>query len=108
MECADYAYNYGKRLANSRSRLWGFRGGGAKGKSYSRGSENLRKDHSSSINTGTIVSCCFAFKVKELVPEPYCWLSMTLWEGHYVLMDPDDNVFDMKKFERCVKNKLRN
>lgn len=63
---------------------------------------------SSPISAG--VSCLAALprQVRHLVPEPYNQIDQDTVEEYYAeCMNPNDNVFDMHKFERLCDDKIR-
>jgi hypothetical protein len=105
--CADYAYNYGRRLAPTASQIVDFLKAAQDNGRIVGLRELAEKPFSAPISAGLSCLAALPSKVKELVPEPYCWLSDETVEGIYgSCMDPDDNVFDMKKFERLCEEQV--
>jgi hypothetical protein len=105
--CADYAYNYGKRLSPTAGQIVEFLEAAQKENRIVGVRELAERPFSPPINAGLSCLAALPSKVKELVPEPYCWLSNDTVEGIYgSCMDPDDNVFDMKKFERLCEEQV--
>ena len=105
--CADYAFNYGKRLSPT-------------AKDFVNFFEKAKKDGKvvglRSLSSGRFnppvsagVSCLAALPsaVKHLVPSPYRQLDDESVETIYGLcMSKDDNIFDIKKFERLCDEQI--
>ena len=106
--CSDYSYNYGKRLSPMANEIVTFF---EKAKQENRkvGPRELRQaPFSPPVSAG--VSCLAALPspVKSLVPEPYRSIPDEVVEAFYgTCMDPEDNVFDMKRFEKLCKEEVR-
>ena len=98
--CADYNFNYGKRLSPTAQEIVDFFSK-AKKEGRSVGRELLGDDFSPPVSAGLSCLAALPSQVKELVPEPYRHLPNATVEEYYTqCMDPEDNVFDMKGFER--------
>jgi 5'-3' exonuclease len=100
--CADYNFNYGKRLSPTAQEIVDFFSN-AKKEGRSVGRRELLGDNDFSPPVSAGLSCLAALpsQVKELVPEPYRRLPNEIVEEYYAqCMDPEDNVFDMKGFEQ--------
>lgn len=104
--CADYSFNYGKRMAPTASEIVTFLEE-AQGNNTALGLKQLMKNcttgSSESYPITAGVSCLAALpgQVRDLVPEPYKHLSVEAVEEVYgECMDPNNNVFEYKKFER--------
>jgi hypothetical protein len=99
--CADYNFNYGKRLSPTARDIVDFLKKAKKeGRSVGR-RELLGDDFSPPVSAGLSCLAALPSQVKELVPEPYRWLPNPTVEEYYAqCMDPEDNVFDMKRFEQ--------
>jgi hypothetical protein len=103
--CPDYAFNYGKRMSPTAGEIVQFFKQ-AQDDNITLGLRQLMDDVTSPSDAYPIsagVSCLAALpsQVRDLVPEPYRQLDMDLVEQYYGdCMDPTDNVFDVKRFER--------
>lgn len=106
-----YSFNYGKRLAPTASEIVKFLKR-AQDNDEVLGMQQLIGYPSSIEKCAPIsagVSCLAALpsEVRDLVPEPYCQLDTETVEQLYgQCMDPEDNVFDMKKFEHLCNEKV--
>jgi hypothetical protein len=105
--CADYAYNYGKRLSPTAGQIVEFLEAAQEEKRIVGLRELAERPFSPPINAGLSCLAALPSKVKDLVPAPYCNLPTDIVEGIYgSCMDPNDNVFDMKKFERLCEEQV--
>ena len=106
--CVDYGYNYGKRMSPLSDEIVDyFKAAMAEGRDVGRNSL-LPDEFESSISSS--VSCLAALpsQIQELIPEPYRKLSNTTVEDIYAsCMDPHDNVFNMKEFERLINDEVK-
>ena len=113
--CPDYSFNYGKRHAPTAGEIVSYledaqdRHGEVGLQQLMKKDAALKNDpsHAYPINAG--VSCLAALPsdVREIVPEPYRYLDTESVEKFYgECMDPTDNVFDMKRFERLCDGRV--
>jgi hypothetical protein len=106
--CVDYGYNYGKRMSPLSDEIVDyFRAAMEEGRDVGRNSLLPDKFESSICSS---VSCLAALpsQIQELIPEPYRKLSNTTVEEIYAsCMDPHDNVFYMKEFERLINDEVK-
>ena len=104
--CADYGYNYGRRLApTAQDIVEYFKQAQANNRTVGR--QQLLGNFTHPVSAG--ISCLAALpsQVKHLVPEPYSWLPDSTVEDFYAKsMDPENNVFDFKRFERLCEAEL--
>jgi hypothetical protein len=108
--CANYSFNYGKRMSPLAKEIAAFFAS-ALAENRSVGQTELYPMESSHcsrpISAGLSCLAALPSHVKHLVPEPYRWLADETVEGFYAsCMDPEDNVFDIKKFERLCNDTL--
>lgn len=107
--CADYSFNYGKRMAPPAKDIVTFLKL-ALAENRTVGLTNLCpvKGLISPVSAGLSCLAALPSPVKHLVPEPYRWLpDVTVEEFYASCMDPEDNVFDIKRFELLCEDKLR-
>lgn len=106
--CADYSYNYGKRLSPLAKEITQFFELALK-ENRTVGLEDLQAaPFSPPVSAGLSCLAALPSPVKHLVPEPYRWLEDETVEDFYAsCMDPEDNVFDIKKFERLCEEEIR-
>ena len=106
--CVDYGYNYGKRMSPLSSDIVAyFQLAQNEGREVGRTSL-LPDAFETSVSSG--VSCLAALpsQIQELIPEPYRMLSNTTVEDMYAsCMDPVDNTFYLKKFERIINKEVK-
>lgn len=107
----DVSFNYGKRLAPTAEEIVKF----LKEAQYKKKVLGMQELIGYEINVQDTfpisagVSCLAALpsEVRELVPEPYRQLDREIVEQFYGdCMDPEDNVFDMKKFEQLCDEEV--
>ena len=106
--CADYAYNYGRRMSPTANEIVDFFKDAMK-ENRTVGRDELLGDTFTPAITAEI-SCLAALpsQMQELIPEPYNRLSNTTVEDLYAsCMDPEDNRFDMKQFEMICQERVR-
>lgn len=106
--CSDYSYNYGKRLSPTAKKILEFFKAAQREKRKVGPLDLHHKPFAQPVSAG--VSCLAALPapVKHLVPEPYRSISDDTVEAIYALcMSPEDNVFDMQRFERLCNEQLR-
>ena len=106
--CSDYGYNYGKHLAPTARAIVEFLQE-AKRENRKVGPRELRKV-SFTPPVSAAVSCLAALPspVKYLVPEPYRSIPDERVDTLYgECMNPNDNVFDMKRFEELCDDEVR-
>lgn len=106
--CADYAYNYGRRMSPTANEIVDFFKDAMK-ENRTVGRDELLGDTFTSAVSAEI-SCLAALpsEMQELIPEPYNRLSNTTVEELYAsCMDPEDNRFDMKQFEMICQQRVR-
>ena len=105
--CADYGFNYGRRLAPTSQDIADFFHQALKeGRTVGR-RDLLGDEFTPPVSAG--ISCLAALpsQVKHLIPEPYRWIPDETVEDFYAKsMDPVDNVFDIKNFERLCENEV--
>jgi XRN 5'-3' exonuclease N-terminus len=105
--CADYSYNYGKRLSPLAKDIAQFLETALQ-ENRPVGPTDLRPvPFSPSVSAG--ISCLAALPspVKYLVPEPYRSIPDDLVEHFYSsCMDPKNNVFDIKRFELLCEEQI--
>jgi hypothetical protein len=119
--CSDYAYNYGKRQSpTAHAVLEFFQRAKAENRTIGRrqllsekgsGSSNTRTEangfFSPPVSAGLTCLAALPSQVKHLVPEPYQWLPDAIVEAFYSqCMDPNNNVFDLKNFERLCEAEI--
>lgn len=106
--CADYSYNYGKRLSPLAKEIKQFFEAALK-ETRAVGPRDLQPaPFSPPVSAGLSCLAALPSPVKYLVPEPYRSLADESVEEFYAsCMDPDDNVFDIKKFERLCEGQIR-
>ncbi|CAB9505954.1 5'-3' exoribonuclease 2 [Seminavis robusta] len=106
--CPDYSFNYGKRLSPTAGEIVRFFKTAMK-ENVTLGMRQLLPNRTTYENpsdgypVSAGVSCLAALpsQVRDLVPEPYRQLDDETVEKFYSnCMDPVDNVFDLKGFER--------
>ena len=106
--CADYGYNYGKRLAPTARTIVEFLKE-AKQNGTQVGPRTLStSSFTPPVNAG--ISCLAALPsaTKNLVPPPYRWLPDEIVESIYAsCMDANDNSFDMKMFEELCDEQVQ-
>ena len=106
--CVDYGYNYGKRMSPLSSEIVAyFELAQREGREVGRTSL-LPDAFETSVSSG--VSCLAALpsQIQELIPEPYKMLANTTVEDMYAsCMDPVDNTFYLKKFERIINREVK-
>jgi hypothetical protein len=62
--------------------------------------ELLADTFSHAVSAGLSCLAALPSQVQDLIPEPYSWMSNATVEAFYAsCMDPEDNCFDMKRFE---------
>jgi XRN 5'-3' exonuclease N-terminus len=108
--CSNYSFNYGKRMSPLAKEIAAFFAT-ALAENRSVGQTELYPMESTQcsrpISAGLSCLAALPSHVKHLVPEPYRWLADETVEGFYAsCMDPKDNVFDIKKFERLCDDAL--
>lgn len=113
--CPDYSFNYGKRHAPTAGEIVSYledaqdRHGEVGLQQLMNKDSALENDPSHAYPITAGVSCLAALPsdVREIVPEPYRYLDTESVEKFYgECMDPTDNVFDMKKFERLCDERV--
>jgi 5'-3' exonuclease len=108
--CADYGYNYGRRMSPTAIEIVDFLRE-AKAQSRRVGKQELLGDNDTSfrkpISAGLSCLAALPSEVKHLVPEPYQWLPNETVERLYEqCVDPIDNVFDLKTFEQLCEDEI--
>jgi hypothetical protein len=110
--CPDYSFNYGKRLAPTARDIVHFLKEAQENHTELGLVQLMPNSTTSAPETFPIsagVSCLAALpsQVRDLVPEPYRSLDTETVEEFYgECMDRNDNVFDIKKFERLCNEKV--
>lgn len=106
--CADYSYNYGRRMSPTATEIVDLFKDAMKHNRTVGRAELLGDDFNPAVSAG--ISCLAALpsQVQELIPEPYnCLSNNTVEELYASCMDPEDNCFDMKKFESVCDEHIR-
>jgi len=106
--CVDYGYNYGKRMSPLALEIVSYFKDALKdGRDVGRCS--LSSDaFDDAVSAGVACLAALPSQIQELIPEPYRKLSNTTVEDIYAsCMDPHDNVFNMKEFERRINDEVR-
>eukprot|EP00980_Cylindrotheca_fusiformis_P000685 scaffold167_cov110-Cylindrotheca_fusiformis.AAC.13 len=108
--CADYGYNYGRRMAPTAEEIVDFFQE-AKEQKRPVGKQALLGDNDESfgkpISAGLSCLAALPSEVNFLVPEPYRWLpAATVEELYRRCVDPIDNVFDMQSFEHLCHEEV--
>lgn len=101
--CADYSYNYGRRVSPLASDIVDvLKEAKLENRTVGR-KELLGEEFGRPVSAGLSCLAALPSKVKHLIPEPYRWLSDDTVEKFYEeSMNPIDNFFDMRLFEtRC-------
>lgn len=108
--CADYGYNYGRRMSPTATEIVSFFKT-AKAENRKVGIHSLlgQDDYfREPITAGLSCLAALPSQVKHLVPEPYRLLPDETVESFYEqCMDPTDNVFDVKKFEALCEGLIK-
>lgn len=106
--CADYSYNYGRRMSPTAAQIVEYLTNFTAGQNNSMdsiGREELLGDNfTEPLDAGLSCLAALPAQAKHLVPEPYNLLTLndTVEEIYGECMDSDSNVFDIKLFkERC-------
>lgn len=108
--CADYGYNYGRRMSPTAQEIVAFltdakKEGRRVGKIELLGDNNV--SFRGPISAGLSCLAALPSEVKSIVPKPYRDLPGDVVESFYEqCMDPVDNVFDLKEFERLCEERL--
>lgn len=108
--CADYGYNYGRRMSPTAQEIVDFLVD-AKSEGRRVGKIELLGDNDKAfrgpISAGLSCLAALPSQVKSVVPRPYRDLPDDDVEDFYEqCMDPIDNVFDLKKFESLCEQRL--
>jgi hypothetical protein len=106
--CADYNFNYGRRMSPSAMDIVEFLQT-AKAENRTLGKRELLGNDTFQPAVSAGLSCLAALpsEVKHLIPEPYRWLPDVTVESFYEqCMDPIDNCFDLKRFERLCEDEI--
>lgn len=108
--CADYGYNYGRRMSPTAMEVVNFFQE-AKAQNRRVGKQQLLGGNDVSfqkpVSAGLACLAALPSEVKHLVPEPYRWLEDDTVENFYEqCVDPIDNVFDMKQFELLCNDEI--
>jgi len=114
--CPDYSFNYGKRHAPTANEIVSFLEDSKQNHAQlgirqliGNSATDSAKNDDSKYPISAGVSCLAALPsdVRDLVPEPYRYLdTKTVEECFGQCMDPSDNVFDMKRFEKLCDEKV--
>ena len=105
--CADYNYNYGRRMSPTAMDILEFFKEAKKQNRTIGRKELLGDTFGSPVSAGLSCLAALPSQVKHLIPEPYQWLPDDTVEAFYEhCMDPTDNCFDLKKFERLCENEI--
>jgi hypothetical protein len=105
--CSDYAFNYGKRLAPTANEIVDFLEVAVQENRKISRKELIGDKFEPSINAGLASLAALPSQVKDLVPLPYRNLSTEVIEEIYgACMDPEDNAFDIRKFERLANESV--
>lgn len=105
--CSDYAFNYGKRLAPTANEIVDFLESALKENRKVGRRELIGDKFEPSISAGLASLAALPSQVKELVPLPYRNLSAEVIEEIYgACMDPEDNAFDIRKFEQLANERV--
>ncbi|KAL3934256.1 MAG: hypothetical protein SGBAC_009990 [Bacillariaceae sp.] len=108
--CADYGYNYGRRMSPTAQEIVDFLVD-AKSEGRRVGKIELLGDNDKAfrgpISAGLSCLAALPSQAKSVVPKPYRDLPDDDVEDFYEQsMDPIDNVFDLKKFESLCEQSL--
>lgn len=105
--CADYHYNYGKRMSPTPTEIMEFfQQAKAENRTVGR-RELLATSFGKPVSAGLSCLAALPSQVKHLVPEPYSWLPDDRVEQFYEqCMDPTDNFFDLKQFEQLCEDEI--
>lgn len=107
--CVDYSYNYGRRMSPTAKEIVAFLKEAMEQNRTVGADDLLGGNFSSPVNNG--VSCLAALpsQLYELIPEPYKWLAENnaVEDIYATCMDPEDNVFDMKRFESLCEERIQ-
>jgi len=108
--CADYGYNYGRRMSPTAQEIVKYLVD-AKKEGRRVGKIQLLGDNDEAfrgpISAGLSCLAALPSEVKSIVPRPYRDLPDDDVESFYEqCMDPVDNVFDLKKFECLCEERL--
>lgn len=105
--CADYGYNYGKRKSPTASEMTAFLAL-AQEEGRPVGPDTLSPSEFSPPLSAAL-SCLAALpsSMKDLVPEPYSRIPEETVESIYAnCVDPDDNSFDVVRFDKLCNEQL--
>ena len=106
--CADYAYNYGRRMSPTAGEIVDFFKAAMKENRTVGRDELLGDTYSHAVSAGLSCLAALPSQVRDLIPEPYSLLSNTTVESIYAsCMDPEDNCFDMKLFESLCEERIQ-
>jgi hypothetical protein len=106
--CADYGFNYGRRMSPTAMEIVDFLQI-AQEQKQTIGKRSLLGDAAfrTPISAGLACLAALPSQVKHLVPMPYRNLPDDLVETYYEkCMDPKNNVFDVKSFEKLCEDKI--
>jgi len=106
--CADYGYNYGRRLPPTADELVSYLEQ-VQDSSNRLGREELLGDQFvSPLSAGLSCLAALPQQVQNLIPEPYRWIAEDgTVEGIYAsCMDPNENVFDIDSFRRICEERI--
>jgi hypothetical protein len=105
--CADYGYNYGRRLSPSSTDVLNYMMD-AMEKQKVVGRHELFGNFTSPISAGLSCLAALPSQVRHLLPEPYQWLADEgMVEDIYTsCMDLDTNVFDIQRFEQLCYERI--
>lgn len=106
--CADYGYNYGRRMSPTATEIVDYLKEAMKENRTVGRRELLDDTFTPAVSAG--ISCLAALpsQMQDLIPKPYSLLSNTTVEDIYAsCMDPEDNCFDIKQFELFCMDRIR-
>ncbi|KAG7337792.1 XRN 5'-3' exonuclease [Nitzschia inconspicua] len=106
--CPSYGYNYGKCLAPTGRSIEEYLNR-ALAENRKVGAEELLKDYKfgGSVKAGVACLAALPSSVKNLVPEPYRRIDSGTIEDIYAkCMDPNDNFFQLEKFDQLVTEEV--
>lgn len=105
--CADYSYNYGRRMSPTASQIVQYLENSDKNSPYLGRETLLSNTFTGPLNAGLSCLAALPAQAKHLVPEPYRILTenQEVEEIYGDCMDPNCNVFDIQLFEKkCMKS----